>query len=146
MTEAITAAGGRSGAEEILARILENAGQAGDRLLAAADEKTEKILADAAAQAEQIRRKTAEAYAAKAEAALHAAASAAELETRNRLLRERRRILDETLKKTVGYLQGLPERHILKRCCLCGAQRPGGRGAPAVWCWGFEAVAGGFRG
>ena len=36
MTEAITAAGGRSGAEEILARILENAGQAGDRLLAAA--------------------------------------------------------------------------------------------------------------
>lgn len=49
MTEAITAAGGRSGAEEILARILENAGQAGDRLLAAADEKTEKILADAAA-------------------------------------------------------------------------------------------------
>ena len=48
MTEAITAAGGRSGAEEILARILENAGQAGDRLLAAADEKTEKILADAA--------------------------------------------------------------------------------------------------
>ena len=44
MTEAITAAGGRSGAEEILARILENAGQAGDRLLAAADEKTEKIL------------------------------------------------------------------------------------------------------
>lgn len=109
MTEAITAAGGRSGAEEILARILENAGQAGDRLLAAADEKTEKILADAAAQAEQIRRKTAEAYAAKAEAALHAAASAAELETRNRLLRERRRILDETLKKTVGYLQGLPD-------------------------------------
>ena len=88
MTEAITAAGGRSGAEEILARILENAGQAGDRLLAAADEKTEKILADAA---------------------LHAAASAAELETRNRLLRERRRILDETLKKTVGYLQGLPD-------------------------------------
>ena len=64
---------------------------------------------DAAAQAEQIRRKTAEAYAAKAEAALHAAASAAELETRNRLLRERRRILDETLKKTVGYLQGLPD-------------------------------------
>ena len=109
MTEAITAAGGRSGAEEILARILENAGQAGDRLLAAADEKTEKILADAAAQAEQIRRKTAEAYAAKAEAALHAAASAAELDTRNRLLRERRRILDETLKKTVGYLQGLPD-------------------------------------
>ena len=41
MTEAITAAGGRSGAEEILARILENAGQAGDRLQAAADEKTE---------------------------------------------------------------------------------------------------------
>lgn len=27
----------------------------------------------------------------------------------NRLLRERRRILDETLKKTVGYLQGLPD-------------------------------------
>ncbi len=109
MTQAITEAGGRSGAEEILARILENARQAGEKLLAAAAEKQEKILTEAELQADLIRRKTAEAYAAKAEATLHAATSAAELETRNRLLQERRSILDETLEKTVAHLRELPD-------------------------------------
>ena len=109
MTEEITTAAGRTGAEEILARILDNARQAGEKLLAEAKKKADQILADAAVQADETRRKTADAYAVKAEAALHAARSAAELETRNRLLKERRSILDETLEKTVLHLQALPD-------------------------------------
>ena len=117
MTEEITTAAGRTGAEEILARILDNARQAGEKLLAEAKKKADQILADAAVQADETRRKTADAYAVKAEAALHAARSAAELETRNRLLKERRSILDETLEKTVLHVQALPDAAYLKPCC-----------------------------
>ena len=109
MTEEITTAAGRTGAEEILASILDNARQAGEKLLAEAKKKADQILADAAVQADETRRKTTDVYAVKAEATLHAARSAAELETRNRLLKERRSILDETLKKTVLHLQTLPD-------------------------------------
>ena len=109
MTEEITTAVSRSGADEILTRILENARQAGQKLLDAADAKAEAILTEAAQQAEEARRKTTDAYAAKAEAAYHAAKSAAQLETRNRLLKERRRILDETMSNTVAHLQALPD-------------------------------------
>lgn len=108
MTEAITAAGGRSGAEEILARIQENARQAADKVLAAAAEKTDKILADAAVSAEEAGRKMEADYTAKAEAALRAAGSAAELESRSRQLQERRTVMNEALQKTVDHLKELP--------------------------------------
>lgn len=98
-----------TGSEKIVAQILDEARQAGDQVLAEAENEAARILKEAEGQAAAKREETLAGAAAQAEEIGRAALSAAQLIKRNRLLEERRRLLQEALEKTGAYLRDIPE-------------------------------------
>lgn len=104
-----------TGGEAILQRIRDDADAAAQSTRAKAEEQAAAIARQAEEEAATARQAILDDGERQAEAILRAAHSAAALLTRNALLEERRRLIDETLAATLRYLEELPDEAYFTR-------------------------------
>ncbi len=102
-------------AQQIVDYILDAARQEAEKLRDQAEEKAAARLSETEAAARQRQKEILAQAQADAERAVRAAESAAELARRERLLLERRRLVDEALDKTVAHVRELPPEDYFAR-------------------------------